>query len=104
MRRVMQFDTLRPRLIKLAARVIELKIQVKIHPAVQRPRSGDLRHAPQPPAAPRHLTAGALAPAFTRSPSTSSPSDPDRQVPSSGPHRRAHILRSQPIRVRHYTH
>jgi hypothetical protein len=31
MRRVMQFDTLRPRLIKLAARVIELKIQVKIH-------------------------------------------------------------------------
>ena len=29
--RVMQFDTLRLRLIKLAARVIELKTQVKIH-------------------------------------------------------------------------
>jgi hypothetical protein len=29
--RVMQFDTLRQRLIKLAARVIELKIQIKIH-------------------------------------------------------------------------
>ena len=28
---VMQFDTLRLRLIKLAARVIELKTQVKIH-------------------------------------------------------------------------
>ena len=29
--RVMQFDTLRLRLIKLAARVIELKTQIKIH-------------------------------------------------------------------------
>ena len=29
--RVMQFDTLRLRLIKLAARVVELKTQVRIH-------------------------------------------------------------------------
>ena len=29
--RVMQFDTLRLRLIKIAARVVELKKQVKIH-------------------------------------------------------------------------
>jgi len=29
--RVMQFDTLRLRLLKLAARVVELKKQVKIH-------------------------------------------------------------------------
>ena len=29
--RVMQFDTLRLRLIKVAARVVELKTQVKIH-------------------------------------------------------------------------
>ena len=29
--RVMQFDTLRLRLVKLAARVVELKTQVKIH-------------------------------------------------------------------------
>ena len=29
--RVMQFDTLRLRLIKLAARVVELKTQIKIH-------------------------------------------------------------------------
>jgi len=29
--RVMQFDTLRLRLIKLATRVIELKTQIKIH-------------------------------------------------------------------------
>jgi hypothetical protein len=29
--RVMQFDTLRRRLIKIAARVVELKKQIKIH-------------------------------------------------------------------------
>jgi hypothetical protein len=29
--RVMQFDTLRLRLVKLAARIVELKTQVKIH-------------------------------------------------------------------------
>jgi hypothetical protein len=29
--RVMQFDTLRLRLVKLAARVVELKTQIKIH-------------------------------------------------------------------------
>ena len=29
--RVMQFDTLRLRLIKIAARVVELKTQLKIH-------------------------------------------------------------------------
>ena len=45
--RVMQFDTLRLGLIKLAARVIELKTQIKMHLPVQRPRSGDLRHAAQ---------------------------------------------------------
>src|SRR5579859_7593401 len=31
-------------------------------PAVERPRSGDLRHAAQPPAAPGHLKTGAGAP------------------------------------------
>jgi hypothetical protein len=31
LRRVMQFDTLRLRLIKIAARVVELKTQLKIH-------------------------------------------------------------------------
>ena len=29
--RIMQFDTLRLRLVKLAARVVELKTQIKIH-------------------------------------------------------------------------
>jgi hypothetical protein len=29
--RVMQFDTLRLRLVKLAARVVELKTQIKVH-------------------------------------------------------------------------
>src|SRR6516225_8923668 len=31
-------------------------------PAVERPRPGDLRHAPRPPTTPRHLRAGAFAP------------------------------------------
>jgi hypothetical protein len=56
--RVIQFDTLRLRLIKLAARVIELKTQVKIHLPSSAP-SGDLRHAARPPAGSRHLRAGA---------------------------------------------
>jgi hypothetical protein len=41
-------------------------------PPVKRPRSGDLRHAPRPLAAPRHLIDGAYAPEFARLRSTSS--------------------------------
>jgi hypothetical protein len=55
----MQFDTLRLRLVKLAARVVELKTQNQDPPAVERPRAGDLRHAPRSPAAFGHLKAGA---------------------------------------------
>src|SRR5262249_1661640 len=69
--RVMQFDTLRLRLVKIAARVVELKTQLKIH-LVERPRSGDLCHAPRPLAASGHLRNGADAPELTCSPSTSS--------------------------------
>jgi hypothetical protein len=47
--RVLQFDTLRLRLIKIAARVVELKKQIK-STCRRAPRSGDLRHHPQPPA------------------------------------------------------
>src|SRR6266481_3286931 len=56
----MQFDTLRPRLINIAA------------PVVEHPRSGDLRHHPQPPAAPGHLKTGAWCPADLPQPSTPS--------------------------------
>ena len=65
--RVVQFDTLRLRLIKLAARVVELKTQINVRlpPAfegrgrLERARSGDLRQAARPPAASRHLRTGA---------------------------------------------
>ena len=43
--RVMQFDTLRLRLIKIAARVVELKTQVKIHLPSSAPDQAILRHA-----------------------------------------------------------
>jgi hypothetical protein len=66
--RVMQFDTMQLHLIKLAARVIELKTQLKIHLPSSAPRAGDLRHAPRPPAASRHLKAGAFAPNSRPSP------------------------------------
>jgi len=57
--RVMQFDTLRLRLIKIAARVVELKI----HLPSNTPRSDDLRHHAQPAAAPGHLkNRGMVAP------------------------------------------
>ena len=67
--RVMQFDTLRLRLIKIAARVVELN-QLKIHPS-SAPDQAIFAMAPRPPAAPDHLRAGAFAPEFTRSLSTS---------------------------------
>jgi len=41
-------------------------------PAVKRPRSGDLRHHPRPPAAPGHLKTGAWCPAALLLPSTPS--------------------------------
>jgi hypothetical protein len=59
---VMQFDTLRLRLIKIAARVVELKKQIKIPSTVERPRSEDLPPRPRPPAAPDHLKTGQRAP------------------------------------------
>ena len=55
---IMQFDTLRLRLIKLAPRR-RTENPNQDPPAIQRPRSGDLRHAARPPAASRHLRAGA---------------------------------------------
>jgi len=47
-------------------------------PAVEHPRSGDLRHAARPPATPRHLKTGACAPQplpFPQSPSRPHPHD-----------------------------
>jgi hypothetical protein len=35
--RVAQFDTLRPRFIKLAARVVEMKTMIEIHLPMSRP-------------------------------------------------------------------
>jgi hypothetical protein len=60
--RVMQFDTLRLRLVKIAARVVELKTQLKIHLPSSAPDQGDLCHAPRPAAASGHLRNGADAP------------------------------------------
>ena len=57
--RVMQFDTLRLRLVKLAARRRRAENPDQDPPAVERPRAGDFRHAPRPLAAFGHLKAGA---------------------------------------------
>jgi hypothetical protein len=43
--RVVQFDTLRLRLIKLAARVVELKTMIKDHLPTSCPAQDILRHA-----------------------------------------------------------
>ena len=43
--RVMQFDTLRLRLIKIAARVVELKTQVKVHLPTSAPDQPSFRLA-----------------------------------------------------------
>ena len=43
--RVMQFDTLRLRLIKIAARVVELKTQVKVHLPTSAPDQANFRLA-----------------------------------------------------------
>jgi len=102
--RVMQFDTLRLRLVKIAARVVELKTQLKIH-LVERPRSGDLCHAPRPLAASGHLRNGADAPELTCSPSTSSAHPlATKKTHCGGLDRHAYILRLQPIRVRLHPH
>jgi hypothetical protein len=68
--RVMPFDTLRLRLIKTAALVVELPDQDP--PAVERPRADDLRHPPRPTAVSRYLKAGADARAIARFPLTPS--------------------------------
>ena len=64
--RVAQFDTLRLRLIKTAARIVEMKTRIKSPSADQRPRSGDLAPRSRPPAAARHLNAGAVCPCRPR--------------------------------------
>ena len=69
--RVMQFDTLRLRLIKIAARRRTEKAD-QDPPAVEHPRSVGLWHHPQPPAAPGHLKTGARCPAALLLPSTPS--------------------------------
>jgi hypothetical protein len=43
--RVAQFDTLRLRLIKLAARVVEMKTMIRIHLPTSCPAQDVLRHA-----------------------------------------------------------
>ena len=53
--RVAQFDTLRLRLIKTAARVVEMKTKIKVHLPSSAARSIGLAPRPRPPAAPRHL-------------------------------------------------
>ena len=51
--RVAQFDTLRLRLIKVAARIVETKTRIKIHLPSSARRSGDLAPRPRPSAASR---------------------------------------------------
>ncbi len=60
--RVMQFDTLRLRLIKIAARVVELKTQITIHLPSSAPDQAIVHLAPRPPAAPGQLKNGAVCP------------------------------------------
>ncbi len=42
--RVAQFDTLRLRLIKIAARVVDMRIQIRIHLPTASPAQAILRH------------------------------------------------------------
>ena len=75
--RVAQFDTLRLRLIKIAARVVEMKTMIRVHlptscPVQDYPALRSGTHT-----APRHLTGGARAPqTFTIVPSTANPPHP----------------------------
>jgi len=102
--RVMQFDSLRLRLVKLAARVVELKTQLKIHLPSSAPDQGNPRHAPRPPAASHRLTEGAYAPEPARFPPRfSAHSIP----PTNPPHWTGSgrlLLPLQPLRARHHTY
>ena len=75
--RVAQFDTLRLRLIKLAARVVALKTRVMLHLPSACPDQGHPAPRPRAPAAPDLLSIGADAPA--------EPFQPQPQAPRSAP-------------------
>ena len=71
--RVAQFDTLRLRLIKIAARIVEDENQDQSPSANQHSRSSGLALGSRPPAAADPMNAGAVRPAITRSRPTPSP-------------------------------
>jgi hypothetical protein len=79
--RVVQFDTLRLRLIKLAAPRRRAEDPDQSPPAVERARSGDLRHDPRPAAPSRHLINRAGAPERAPPINLHRLPDPDRQTP-----------------------
>ena len=56
--RVAQFDTLRLRLIKITARVVEMKTMIRVHLPTSCPAQDILRFVGSHPA-PRHLRDGA---------------------------------------------
>ncbi len=60
--RVAQFDTLRLRLIKIAARVVEMKTMIRVQIADFASRPGYLALCSRAHTAPRHLTGGARKP------------------------------------------
>jgi hypothetical protein len=67
--------------IKLAAPCRRTENPSQDTPAVQRPRSSDLRHAARPPAASRHLRAGAvMPPAIALRSSTPAPTQSGKQT------------------------
>ena len=57
--RVAQFDTLRLRLIKIAARVVEMKTMIRVHLSDIMPRAGCHSLCPRTHPAARHMTDGA---------------------------------------------
>ena len=57
--RVAQFDTLRLRLVKIAARVVEMKTMIRVHLPNSVPQPGDTALRPGKNPAPRHLNGGA---------------------------------------------
>ena len=65
--RVTQFDTLRLRLIKIAARVVEMKTMIRVHLPTSCPAQDILRFALATHTAPRHLSDGARGPRTTQS-------------------------------------
>src|SRR5262249_4673715 len=102
--RVMQFDTLRLRLVKIAARVVELKTQLKIHLPSSAPDQAIF--ATLLGRLPRLVTSetGLMPP---NSPVPRPPPAPTRlppKKPTAGGDRHAYILRLQPIRVRLHPH